>query len=261
MISGSKRLFLRGLGTLLPTLLTLIILIKLIGFVYENFGKYIGMGLVQTAGWVHRDLGKPSQEQLSAYMESRGIDKTKISPKQRAQIVHKVRQKVLRDIGQTWQVAILGFFLALVLVWVLGVFLASIFGRKLWQMLENTIVKIPVFKQIYPYVKQVTDYVFGERKLEFARVVSVPYPRKGIWSLGFVTGPAIEPLNELSEDGKGCLTVFIPTSPTPLTGFVITVPKAEVIDLPLTIDQAFRYILSGGVITPDTEIPSQKDLT
>ena len=79
--------------------------------------------------------------------------------------------------------------------------------------------------------------------------------------MGFVTGPAIEPLNELSEDGKGCLTVFIPTSPTPLTGFVITVPKAEVIDLPLTIDQAFRYILSGGVITPDTEIPSQKDLT
>ncbi len=253
MLEGTKRLFLKGLGTLLPTLVTLIILIKLIGFVYDNFGRYIGIGIVKAGGWSFKQFGVPSDEQLYKYLEDKGIDTNKISKERLNQIRNELRKQNLAKLGRSWQMALLGFFLALVLIWLLGVFLASFIGRRLWQTIESIIVKIPVFKQIYPYVKQVTDYVFGQHKLEFSRVVAIPYPRKGLWSVGFVTGPAIKALEEKSGESVGWVTVFVPTSPTPLTGFIVTVSRAEVVDLPFTVEQAFKFILSGGVITPEIE--------
>ncbi len=254
MLEGTKRLFFKGLGTLLPTLVTLIILIKLIGFVYDNFGRYIGIGLVKAAGWSFKEFGMPTDEQLYKYLEDKGIDYSKVSEDRIDEVKKFLREQNLAKLGRSWQMALLGFFLALVLIWLLGVFLASFIGRKLWQMVESVIVRIPLFKQIYPYVKQVTDYLFGQYKLEFSRVVAIPYPRKGVWSLGFVTGPAIKALEEKSTDGSGWVTVFVPTSPTPLTGFIVTVSRTEVIDLPFTVEQAFKFILSGGVITPDMDI-------
>ncbi len=254
MLEGTKRLFLKGLGTLLPTLVTLIILIKLVGFVYDSFGRYIGIGLVKAAGWSFTEFGMPSDEQLCKYLQDKGIDCTELPKDRLEEIRWQLRERNLAKLGRSWQMALLGFFLALVLIWLLGVFLASFIGRRLWQMVESVIVRIPVFKQIYPYVKQVTDYLFGQYKLEFSRVVAIPYPRKGLWSLGFVTGPAIKALEEKSSDNVGWVTVFVPTSPTPLTGFIVTVSRAEVIDLPFTVEQAFKFILSGGVITPDIDI-------
>jgi uncharacterized membrane protein len=82
----------------------------------------------------------------------------------------------------------------------------------------------------------------------FSRVVAVEYPRKGIWSLGFVTGSGFEKVASVVR--REFLTVFVATSPTPFTGFVITVPKKLTIDLDMTIEEAFRFIVSGGVIAP-----------
>ena len=94
--------------------------------------------------------------------------------------------------------------------------------------------------------------------MEFSRVVAVEYPRKGIWSLGLVTGPGMRTVHE--QLGGDLLTVFIPSSPTPVTGYTITVRRNEVIDLPMSIDDAFRFTISGGVIMPINQQRSQSEV-
>ena len=93
--------------------------------------------------------------------------------------------------------------------------------------------------------------MFSEHRMDFSRVVAVEYPRKGSWSLALVTAPGMRTLtNALGSD---LLTVFIPSSPTPVTGYTLTVRRDEVIDLPITIDEAIKFSVSGGVIMPPSE--------
>ncbi|MFA5863885.1 MAG: DUF502 domain-containing protein [Phycisphaerae bacterium] len=197
---------------------------------------------------------------MENYLKSRGVTVTSMGEKSYQKLFiqarHDLRAKKLDEVGRSWVMVLVGFVLALFLVTFLGLFLASFIGRTLWQTLESTIIRIPIVKQIYPYVKQVTDYVFGQKKLDFSRVVAVQYPRLGVWSLGFVTGPAISSFQEMDSEGREYVTVFIPTSPTPFTGFVITALKQDVLDLPLTIDQVFRFLISGGVVSPEITLLS-----
>jgi len=240
-----KRLFLRGLAALLPTLVTIVILVKLVAFVNNNFGKYIGTGLTYAAAWAFGDPFSPDEDEIGAYMDKAGVSQK--------EAIRRLRDENFKRVAQSWQMSVIGFFVAVVIVCIIGLFLASFVGRRLWRMVENTLTQVPLVKQIYPHVKQITDYVFGERKIGFSRVVAVQYPRKGIWALGFVTGPAIQVLRQTNPD---YITIFIPSSPTPLTGYVITAHKEDTIDVPISVDQAFRYIISGGVITPDQKLPS-----
>jgi uncharacterized membrane protein len=145
---------------------------------------------------------------------------------------------------------IAGFLIALVAVCILGALLASVVGRTLWRMIENFIMNTPLLRRVYPYVKQVTDFVLTqeEQKRLFKRVVAVEYPRKGIWSIGFVTGTGLEQVSNTVR--KEFVTVLIPTSPTPFTGFVITVPKKLTIELDMKVEEAFRFIVTGGVVVP-----------
>ncbi|MBN2312796.1 MAG: DUF502 domain-containing protein, partial [Sedimentisphaerales bacterium] len=149
--------------------------------------------------------------------------------------------------------SIVGFFIAVVGVCVLGALLASYVGRSLWRRAEKFILSTPILRRIYPYVKQVTDFLLTneDQKKLFSRVVAVEYPRKGIWSVGLVTGSGLEKV--VSHVKREFVTVLIPTSPTPFTGFVITVPKKQTIDLDMTIEEALRFIVSGGVIAPGSD--------
>ena len=123
----------------------------------------------------------------------------------------------------------------------------------------------PLLRRVYPYIKQVTDFLLTDERQKnlISRVVAVEYPRKGIWSVGFVTGSGLPKV--VNHVKREFVTVIIPTSPTPFTGFVITVPKKQTIDLDLTIEEAFRFIVSGGVITPGSdhtvpvEVPSDSE--
>lgn len=148
------------------------------------------------------------------------------------------RQKVI-------PVFLCGFVLVLYL---LGKFLAAGVGRIFWNSIEGLIHRLPVIRNVYSSVKQVTDFVFSEQAIEFNRVVAVEYPRKGIWSVGFVTGESM--LDIRSAANEPVLTVLMPTSPMPATGFTITVRKSETIDLNITIDQAIQFIVSCGVVVP-----------
>ena len=151
---------------------------------------------------------------------------------------------------------LIGLVIAAFLVYLAGRFLGSFLGKRLYQSAEQMLTGIPGFKQVYPYVKQVTEFMFGgdgKDKVKFNKVVAVEYPRKGLWSVGLVTGETMSTIQ--IGIGKECVTVFIPSSPTPFTGYVITVPIEDTMDLPITIDEALRFTVSGGVIIPDHQIP------
>jgi uncharacterized membrane protein len=121
-------------------------------------------------------------------------------------------------------------------------------GRWFVHSFDRAISRIPVVNKVYGSVKQVTDFAFSDREIEFNRVVAIQYPREGIWSLGFVTGNSMREIAEAT--GEQMLSVLMPTSPMPMTGFTVTVKKSEAIDLDLTIDEAIQFIVSCGVVVP-----------
>ena len=146
------------------------------------------------------------------------------------------------------------FFLALfiVLLYLLGKFMAAGIGRFFWHRFEQFIHRLPLVRTVYSSVKQVTDFFFTEREIEYLKVVAVEYPRKGIFSLGLVTGESM--LDLRSAANEPVLSVLMPTSPLPMTGFTVTVRKSETIDLNITIDQAFQFIVSCGVVVPPQQL-------
>jgi uncharacterized membrane protein len=213
--------FLRGFAVLLPTVLTIWLILWGFNFINDNISVHIKRVIVfviKTAGG--------SEEILNQFWVSTAL-------------------------------SVAGFIIALGIVYVVGVILASVFGRSIWQNVERLIMNVPLLKQTYPYIKQMTDFFFKqeETKKLFSRVVAVEYPRKGIWSVGYVTGNGIKKFVE----GRNTefVTVLIPTAPTPLGGFLVIVPKEEVVDLDMSIEEALRFILSAGVIVPGEQNAAQ----
>ena len=145
---------------------------------------------------------------------------------------------------------VIPMFLALfvLILYLVGRLLVAGMGRRLWASFESLIHRLPVIRNVYSSVKQVTDFIFTEQAIEFNRVVAVEYPRKGIWSIGFVTGESM--LDIRSAANEPVLSVLMPTSPMPATGFTITVRKSETVDLDITVDEAIQYVVSCGVVIP-----------
>ncbi len=152
---------------------------------------------------------------------------------------------------QRWRTIPVFLILFTGLLYLLGRFLAAGVGRIFVTAFESLINRLPLVRNVYSSVKQVTDLVFNEREIQFNRVVAVQYPREGIWSLGFVTGESL--LDICAAANEPVLAVLMPTSPMPATGFVITVRKSEILDLNITFDQAFQFIVSCGVVSPPYE--------
>jgi uncharacterized membrane protein len=136
-------------------------------------------------------------------------------------------------------------------LYLLGRSLAAGVGRIVVTGFESMINRLPLVRNVYSSVKQVTDLVFAEHELQFNRVVAVQYPREGIWSLGFVVGDSL--LEIRAAANEPVVAVLMPTSPMPATGFVITVRKSEILDLNITLDQAIQFIVSCGVVSPPYE--------
>ncbi len=218
MAGHFKRYFLRGLAVLLPTTLTIGIFVWGYTFIQQRISIHINRGLVLLIVKLRPDW-IPKEELTRILVEGNG--------------------------------SVIGFLLALIAVCIVGAILASVVGRTIWRMVEQFIMNTPVLRRVYPYVKQVTDFFLTEEEQRsmFRRVVAVEYPRKGIWSVGFVTGTGIDRV--VSVVKRELVTVLIPTSPTPFTGFVIMVQRRQTIDLDMTIEEALRFIVSGGVITPE----------
>lgn len=149
---------------------------------------------------------------------------------------------------------LLGLIVAIVLIYIVGLLLGSYIGHSLYRRGEMLLQRLPLFKQVYPSVKQITDFLVSdgnERLSKFSRVVAVQYPRRGIWSVGFITGDTMITIEQAA--GVPCATVFIPSSPTPFTGYTISVPRSDMIELSITVEEALRFTVSGGVVLPPSQ--------
>ena len=140
----------------------------------------------------------------------------------------------------------------ILILYLLGKFLAAGVGRIFWNQFERAINRLPLVRNVYSSVKQVTDFMFSEPRLEYTRVVAVEYPRKGVWTVAFLTGESL--LDIRGAANEPVVSVLIPTSPMPFTGFTVTVKKSETIDLNITMEQAFQFIVSCGVVVPPQQL-------
>jgi uncharacterized membrane protein len=141
----------------------------------------------------------------------------------------------------------LGAVLAFVILLVTGLLVTNLIGRQLVEYWEDLLQRIPLVRSIYSSVKGLAESVFSQDKA-FRKVVLIPYPRAGLWSVGFLTA---ENLGEISaKTGVVAVCVFIPATPNPTSGFIVIVPREEVIELAMSVDAAMKMIVTLGIVMP-----------
>lgn len=285
-----RHLFVRGLAIVLPTVLTIWLLSIAYSFIDQRIGAPINAGLrelvIRTSDWpeagaedyrstfddLSQELRDEWEDVLEDYAQARGrplaqlpagdVRAQQLAWQQELPVAKRLaRRKAFIDLWNDaniggWPVLnLIGVALAIVLVYILGAFLSRSIGKRLWRIGESYIQRVPLVGRVYPAFKQITDFIFGdetEEKLSFNRVVAVEYPRRGLWSVGMVTGNTLRTIEDAA--GRPCLTVFVPSSPTPFTGYVITTPVDETIELPITVEDALKFAVSGGVVVPPAEL-------
>lgn len=148
------------------------------------------------------------------------------------------------------QVPGLGLLLLLALLLVVGWLAERTVGARVVGWWHTLLERFPLTRRVYTASHRIVRTVFGEDQRFFRDVVVVEYPGPGRWSLGFITAPAPMGIRDVVKDG---VTVFIPTTPNPTTGYLVVVPRRDVTPVPWTLEQAFTFILSAGGVTPDLQ--------
>jgi uncharacterized membrane protein len=142
----------------------------------------------------------------------------------------------------------LGLIGTVLLIFIVGVLTQSLLGRKLVPIGEWIVSKIPFVRNIYGAIKQLLEAIFVQNSKNFKRVVLVEYPRKDVWAMAFVTGITEGEVQEKTK--KTVLNVFLPTTPNPTSGFYLMVPEKDVVNLDMSVEDAFKLIISGGMVSP-----------
>jgi uncharacterized membrane protein len=142
----------------------------------------------------------------------------------------------------------LGFILVLLILLGVGFLANNFFGKKLIGLIEWMMARLPIIKSVYNGVKQIIDAFSAQQRTAFQKVVLVEYPRQGLWSMAFLTGSEFAELD--AKTGKELVSVFLPTTPNPTTGFLLFLPKEHVQVLDMTVDTGMRMIISAGVAKP-----------
>ncbi len=147
----------------------------------------------------------------------------------------------------------LGFILAMLVVMLTGFLVRNYIGRRVVAFGEYLLSTIPLVRPLYIAVKQLIQAIFGDTHDAFKRAVLVEYPRKGVYALAFVTGQTSGVL-KVNTEGK-MLNVFLPTTPNPTSGFYLVIAEAETIPLSISVEDAFKLLISGGVVEPGERAP------
>lgn len=142
-----------------------------------------------------------------------------------------------------------GVLLSLILLIITGILAANLFGRSLLKIWEGILGRIPLVRSIYTSVKQVSTTLLASDGDSFHKVVLVEYPRKDIWSIGFLTNQGLPAASYVS--GENLSSVFIPTTPNPTSGYIIMIPEADITELDMTVEDGFKFIISMGVVVPN----------
>ncbi len=142
----------------------------------------------------------------------------------------------------------LGLILTLMVLLVTGIFAANIVGRSMVNFGEKIFKRIPVVRSVYAAAKNFVEIVFSDTGQSFKKVLLIQYPRKGVYSLAFQTSTSLGEVQK--KTGSDVVCTFVPTTPNPTSGFIIIVPKEDVIELDMEVDEAFKMIVSLGVVVP-----------
>lgn len=146
-----------------------------------------------------------------------------------------------------------GVIVTFVIVITTGVIATNFFGMQIILLWEKLLNRLPVVKSIYSSVKQVSDTLFSDSGNAFRKAVLVQFPREGAWTIAFLTGtPGGDVANHLRGE---YVSVFVPTTPNPTGGYFLMMPKADVVELDMSVDEALKYIISMGVVAPASKIP------
>jgi len=147
-----------------------------------------------------------------------------------------------------------GILLAAGIVLTVGYLASGFLGRSAIATFDRLLVRVPVVRAVYPHAKQLVGFFLSEKRPEFETVVAVPYPSEGLWSLAFMTSTGLSTLNEALEGDY--VAVYIPSSPLPMTGYTIFVEASRLIHVPITVEEAFRTVVSAGVLIPPSQTVS-----
>lgn len=139
----------------------------------------------------------------------------------------------------------IGFLICLLVLFFVGILATDFFGKKILRNLEKWFSALPLINKIYPALKQIVKFISAQKEFGFKKVVLVEYPSKGIWSIGFLTNENFPQINKIT--GRDMVAVFMPTTPGPLSGYVVFFPREEVKFLDIPVPDALRIIISGGV--------------
>lgn len=148
----------------------------------------------------------------------------------------------------------LGIVLTLVVLLVTGVVAANLFGRQLVAGWEALLSRIPLVRSIYMGVKQLMEMLFSPSGQSFRKVLLIEYPRAGLWTLAFQTGVRVGEAQY--KTGRDVVNVYVPTTPNPTSGFFIMVPKRDVVELDMSVDDGLKMLISMGAIVPSWEVPA-----
>lgn len=142
----------------------------------------------------------------------------------------------------------IGVVLSLVLLLITGILATNFLGQRLVGWGESILARIPLVRSIYSAVKQVIHALLSTNSQAFRKVLLIQYPREGLWTIAFQTGETSSEMNQKANDEM--VSLFVPTTPNPTSGFLMMLPKRDVIEIDMTIDEALKYIISLGVMQP-----------
>lgn len=162
------------------------------------------------------------------------------------QILNFIPPKLHPDTYLPFSIPGLGVIFTLFIIQFVGLLSANLFGRKVVKTYEQILDRIPFVRGLYLAVKQLLEQILSQDSDRFRRAVLVEYPRKGIYSIGFVTGVGAGPMQRNTPEKV--LNIFIPTTPNPTSGYYLLVPEKDVVSLNLTVEQAFKIIVSAGMV-------------
>ncbi len=262
-----RRRVLRGLALILPPILTIVIFLWIFGTIQLYVLKPVTDAAREALVWCIWDVREPPPGAPAAqtmqfdgrayvrlesgqYISADVVDVVRADipgrplPNARAAFEDYVDLRYMRPI-----IVVPVFILAFVLVLYL---LGRLFAAGVGGFIESIARRLPVVRSVYASVKKVTDFAFVESEVEFKRVVAIEFPRKGIWTVGLVTGEGM--LDIAGAAHEPCVTVAVPGSPVPFTGNVVTVPRSAAHDLNITIDEALQFFISCGVVVPSREL-------
>ena len=171
-------------------------------------------------------------------------------------LLPRVIRLLFPDLEAPPNLPFVGAIFTLFVILLFGVVARHLFGREIVRLWERLLSRVPVARNIYAAVKQLLDAIFvSGSQTNFRRVVLIEYPRRGVYAIAFTTGPARGPVGQIPE--PDLVNVFVPTTPNPTSGFYLVVPEKDLTSLDVTVEQAFKLVMSAGLVAPEESVPGE----